>query len=253
MRRNSEKKSDKDSRHKLAPIELGAYLVKQVDEKAKTAVIVYDDDTVENVSRSRIVHAPKQLRSAEVLSIVQPTVVSQTLANYPANEAVNLQHVLSKDDENANQKKIREKYERVNTQSAQVDQGLDEVRVENDEFFIDTIVSHKSNRNKRQANTKDGDTLYRVRWVGCHSKDDTWEPLPNLTRSHVIRYHERYNLPLPSNIDASIDDAITEKSHAEINNPTAKQPANARRVNDVIEKLIKHSFDNENNWSYLVH
>ena len=130
---------------------------------------------------------------------------------------------------------------------------MDEVRVENDEFFIDTIVSHKSNRNKRQANTKDGDTLYRVRWVGCHSKDDTWEPLPNLTRSHVIRYHERYNLPLPSNIDASIDDAITEKSHAEINNPTAKQPANARRVNDVIEKLIKHSFDNESNWSYLVH
>ena len=72
----------------------------------------------------------------------------------------------------------------------------------------------------------------------------------------MIRYHERCNLPLPSNIDASIDDAITEKSHAdnaEINNPTAKKPANARRVNDVIEKLIKHSFDNENNWSYLVH
>ena len=58
LRRSSEKKSEKDSRHKLAPLALGPYLVKQVDEKAKTAVIVYDDDTVENVSRSRIVRAP---------------------------------------------------------------------------------------------------------------------------------------------------------------------------------------------------
>ena len=72
----------------------------------------------------------------------------------------------------------------------------------------------------------------------------------------MIRYHERCNLPLPINIDTSIDDAITKESHAndvEINKLTAEQPANTRRVNDVIEKLTKHSFDNENNWSYLVH
>ena len=104
-----EKKSDKDSRHKLAPIALAPYLVKQVHEKAKTAVIVYDDDTVENVSRSRIVHAPKQLSSAEVQSIVQHTVVSKTIANYPATEAVNLQHVLSKGDANANKKQFARK------------------------------------------------------------------------------------------------------------------------------------------------
>ena len=131
----SEKKSDKDSRHKLAPIALGPYLVKQVDEKAKTAVIVYDDDTVENVSRSRIVRAPKQLSSAEMKSIVQPTVVSQTIANFPATEAVNLQHVLSKDDENANENKISEEEVRVDTRNTQVDQDLDEDLVENNEFF----------------------------------------------------------------------------------------------------------------------
>ena len=94
----SENKSDKDSRHKLAPIALGPYLVKQVDEKAYTAVIVYDDDTVENVSRSRIVRAPKQPSSDEVQTIVQSTIVSQTIANYRATEAVNLQHVLSKEE-----------------------------------------------------------------------------------------------------------------------------------------------------------
>ena len=133
---------------------------------------------------------------------------------------------------------------------------MDKDLVENNEFYIDTVVSHKLNRNKRHPDAKVGDILYRVRWVGYGPKDDTWEPLPNLTRSHVIRYHERCNLPLPRNIDTSKDDTSTEKTHAdnaEINNPTAKQPANARRVNDVIEKLIEHSFDNENNWSYLVH
>ena len=88
---------------------------------------------------------------------------------------------------------------------------MDEGLVENEEFFIDTIVSHKINRNKRHADAKDGDILYRVRWVGYGPKDDTWEPLPNLTRPHVIRYHEKCNIPLPNNIEASIDDGNTNE------------------------------------------
>ena len=117
-------------------------------------------------------------------------------------------------------------------------------------------MSHTFNRNKRYANDKDGHTLYRIRWVGYDSKNDTWEPLPNLTRSQVISYHEKSNITLHKNINASRDDAGTESRHAndaEINNPTAKQPTNARRINDVIEKIHNHSFDNENNWSYFVH
>ena len=252
----SDKKSDKDSRQKLAPIALGPYLVKEVDEKAKTAVIVYDDDTVENVSRSRIVRAPKQLSSAEMQSIVRPTVVSQTIANFPATEAVNLQYVLSKDDQNANEKQISEQETRVDTRNTQVDEDLDKDLVENNEFYIDTVVSHKLNRNKRHPDAKVGDILYRVRWVGYGPKDDTWEPLPNLTRSHVIRYHERGNIPLPANINTSIDDVNIKKElaiNAETTQATEEQSGNTRRVNDVIEKLLKHSFDNEDNWSYLVH
>ena len=55
--------------------------------------------------------------------------------------------------------KISEEEERVNTRNAQVDEDLDEGPVENDQFFIDTIVSHKINRNKRHADAKDGDCL----------------------------------------------------------------------------------------------
>ena len=105
----SEKKSEKESRQKLAPIALGPYLAKQVDDKAKTAVIVYDDNTVENLPRSRIVLAPKQLSSAELQSIVQPTIFNRTIANYPATEDENRKHVLSKDDVSANEEIIGEK------------------------------------------------------------------------------------------------------------------------------------------------
>ena len=77
----SENKSDKESRHKLAPISLGPFLVKQVYDKAKTGFILYDDNTVENVSRSRILLAQKQLSSAELQSIFRPTVFDQTIVN----------------------------------------------------------------------------------------------------------------------------------------------------------------------------
>ena len=39
--------------------------------------------------------------------------------------------------------------------------------------------------------------LHRVRWYGFDAKDDTWEPLEHLPRSHVIRYYRgaRYERP----------------------------------------------------------
>ena len=104
----SENKSDKKSRQKLAPIALGPYLVKHVDDKLRTAVIVYDDNTVEKVSRSRILLAPKRLRSAELQSIVEPRVVNLPIENYPATEEVNLNQVLSKEEVNANETTIDE-------------------------------------------------------------------------------------------------------------------------------------------------
>ena len=56
----TEKKDDKDSRHKLVPIAGRPYLVRKPDDKAKTFVIEYADKTVENVSRSRVVRAPRR-------------------------------------------------------------------------------------------------------------------------------------------------------------------------------------------------
>ena len=61
---------------------------------------------------------------------------------------------------------------------------------------------------------------------------------------------------MPANINTSIDDVNIKKElaiNAETTQATEEQSGNTRRVNAVFEKLLKHSFDNEDNWSYLVH
>ena len=102
--------------------------------------------------------APKRLRSAELQSIVQQTVVNRTTENYPDAETVNLNHVLSNDNYNA-------KGTTADEISADDDRSMDEISLETDEFYIETIVSHQKNPDKWHPNTKVGETLHRVRWV----------------------------------------------------------------------------------------
>ena len=80
----TEKKDNKDSRHKLAPLAEGPYLVKEVDVDSKTVVIEYGDHTVERVSRSRVVLAPKRLTPAQLQNVIRPSVMKETLLDYPA-------------------------------------------------------------------------------------------------------------------------------------------------------------------------
>ena len=54
-----ERKDDTETRHKLAPIAEGPFPVKKVDQENKTVFLERPDKTVENVSRSRVVLAPK--------------------------------------------------------------------------------------------------------------------------------------------------------------------------------------------------
>jgi len=94
----SEKTGDKESRHKLAPIALGPYLVKAVDAKAKTVLIEYDDRTVENVSRTRVVRAPKRPTPDELQAVLKPRTIDQTIADFPLGEDINNLHVQKKDE-----------------------------------------------------------------------------------------------------------------------------------------------------------
>jgi M-phase phosphoprotein 8 len=58
-----------------------------------------------------------------------------------------------------------------------------------DEYVFERIVGTK------QAD--DGTMLYRVRWFGYTSDDDTWEPQKHLPISALRRYHRRIGLPIP--------------------------------------------------------
>ena len=56
----TEKKGDNDSRNKFALISKVPYLFKETDDKWRTVVIKYAEKTVDNVSRSRFVLAPRR-------------------------------------------------------------------------------------------------------------------------------------------------------------------------------------------------
>lgn len=60
------------------------------------------------------------------------------------------------------------------------------------EFVVDHLVSHEHN--------PQGRLLYRVRWYGYPSGDDTLEPIDHLPRSKVIEYHRRTRTGLPTSL-----------------------------------------------------
>jgi hypothetical protein len=51
---------------------------------------------------------------------------------------------------------------------------------EEEEFVADQIVGHGAD--------DDGNMLVKVRWFGCPSSVDTWEPVGNLPRHILKRY-----------------------------------------------------------------
>ena len=70
---------------------------------------------------------------------------------------------------------------------------------------MESIVAHRKNRSAKHPTAAVGENLYRVRWSGYRPSDDTWEPIAHIPRSHVLRYHKRKKLAIPTNIDDAID------------------------------------------------
>ena len=221
-----ERKNDKDTRHKLAPIAEGPYKVKSVNNDAKTVVIEYNDRTVENVSRSRVVLAPEPQSMQELQEKTSPMTIHDIVTGLPAPEEDNLKHLLAPapnvqtdDGQESATEPTRDSQpspsepevpdksdDDDDPNTADSNAGdVDDTDLEPDEFILEKILAHRKNRSSKHPTAAIGETVYRLRWTGYKPSDDSWEPIINIPRSHVLRYHKRKKLPIPDDIDRAID------------------------------------------------
>jgi len=191
-----ERKNPKDHRHKLAPIAEGPFLVTKTDKN--TVVIERSDRSVEKVSRSRVVLAPKPKTKEEVKEILRPEQLP--VDGQPTTEAINLEEV---------SRKVAATKPATNDQQPRRDAAsqmqAEKSGDETEEFVIDSIVAHKVNKSRRHRLARKGETLFRIRWYGYESDDDTWEPIQHLPRSKVLSYCKRIGIVVPDNLNQAID------------------------------------------------
>ena len=202
-----EKKNDRDTRHKQAPIASGPYPVKAID--SKTVVIERSDGTTERVSLNRVVRAPKSSTMDEITDVLQPSTDSQlvpqqwplqlepgqddlpntgtTVPPYTANNADNIPPPPPPQ-------------ETVTSDGPGPPPRLDDTQ----SWVIDKIVTHAYCDDSNHPHAKVGEVLYRVRWYDCTPEDDTWEPVRHLPRGKILSYHKRRKLRLPDNLDEAM-------------------------------------------------
>ena len=77
-----ERKHDTETRHKLAAIAEGPFPVKKVYKENKTVLLERPDKTVENVSRSLVVLAPKGPYIEELLEATRPMTIKEVIADF---------------------------------------------------------------------------------------------------------------------------------------------------------------------------
>ena len=217
-----ERKDEKETRHKLAPIAEGPFPVIRVDTSSKTVVIKRPDESVENVSRSRVALAPKAEEYGDKTRTQLATPLCDTITNYPVPEETNLQHVSNitpipaietpnnpptathdQEGNKENQSSEPPVQQKPTPNTANNTETQDEDDTE--ELVMDKIVSHRTNKSKKHRHAEVGDLLYRIRWYDFGPSDDTWEPIAHIPRSKVLSYHRKKKLPLPDNLDDSID------------------------------------------------
>ena len=90
-----ERKDPTEHRHKLAAIAEGPYRVTKADDA--TVVIERPDRSVEKVSRSRVVLAPKPTTDEEMKEILKPPMAADKEDDYPTKEVTNLKGIVDVD------------------------------------------------------------------------------------------------------------------------------------------------------------
>ena len=230
-----ERRDEREHRHKLAAVADGPYKVNSTH--GGTVVIQRPDNSVERVSRSRVVLAPQPRTVNEIQNAIRPltdeevipdtfpmedgttndgTPVNETRATQVANQANSTpvedeQHTTQGNGDDIQQEPgpnmDQDNMDHTPLNGEHVTQtGIDTTRPqpESKQYVIDKIIDHGENDDENHEYAKVGQTLYRVRWYGYTAKDDTWEPVDHLPRSKVLSYCRRRRLEMPGNIDDSM-------------------------------------------------
>lgn len=92
-----ERKDPRESCYKLVPIAEGPYKVTKTHDK--TDVIQKKDPSVEKVSLSRLISVPKPNSKEEMEKSLNTTKVKDKNEEYPAEEDIRLNDILTRDDE----------------------------------------------------------------------------------------------------------------------------------------------------------
>ena len=85
-----ERKDDTEKRQKLAPIAEGPFPVKKVDKDNKTLLLERPDKTVENVSRSCVVLAPKGPSCEQLLEATRPITMRSSPTSLHRNKTTSV-------------------------------------------------------------------------------------------------------------------------------------------------------------------
>ena len=174
-------------------------------ERAKDDTVVIEklDRTVERVSRSRVVLAPKPATVREVDAILRPILNAELDKDYPKSEEENRLDLTTPVPSKGPNKPVTPVLKE--TPKTPTPEVVEENEVPTEEFVIDDIISHMVNKSRRHQYANKGETLYRVRWYGFEADDDTWEPIKHLPRSKVLSYFRRKDLEIPEDINKAID------------------------------------------------
>ena len=207
-----ERRDENEHRHKLAAVAQGPYKV--IETKGKTVVIEREDNTVERVSRDRVVLAPKPRTVQEIQQAVRPMTDEQLTQNaYPVSQKTNLQDINEPPEGtnlNTNRRRTRSRTKELeasrnlsdNTEET-VNQPIQEAEGsdKDEEFVIDKIISHGINEDPDHPSATVGETTYQVRWYGQNCDGDTYEPIRHIPRNKIVSYYKRIKQPLPDNLD----------------------------------------------------
>ena len=201
-----ERRYEKETGHKLAPISEVTFHVKEVNTSSRTVVIEYPDRSVENFSRSRVVLAPASNVTEEVQEAIRPLTINEVILDYPAPEDFNQTHIHQQSEKPSGQ--LPRAWEMNDQEQPQVDNAVNSRKELEDtpgEYVIDDIVDWKINKSRRNRYVKYGENLYKVRWHGFGPEEDTWEPTHHLPRSKIIMFYRKPKQPIPSDINSAVN------------------------------------------------